>query len=431
MLLVSRAAGPVNRYNKHDIVKNIIHIYPQGSLLSMQAKQLKKMLWIIWFLPALIYADFPTLPATPTSSIIPAPPALIAKSYILIDPLSDYVLVDQNPDLRVEPASLTKMMTAYVIDQALKHKKINLTDLVRINETAWRQTGSRMFLDLNSQVSVEELLKGIIVQSGNDASVAIAEHVAGTESAFAELMNFYAKQLGMKDTHFVNATGLPDPNHYTTARDMGLLAKALIRDFPDTYKIYSQKEFIYKNIKQHNRNRLLWRNESVDGIKTGHTESAGYCLVASGQKEGMRLIAVLMGAENDQLRTDETNKLITYGFRFYETRKLYPARVPVQQTHVWMGKEKEVGIGLADDLYVTIGRGQYDRLKANINMNNTIKAPLEEGAALGNVTIQLDDKILMERPIIALNAVAQAGFFSRTYDSIAITMQSMWKKIRS
>jgi D-alanyl-D-alanine carboxypeptidase (penicillin-binding protein 5/6) len=395
----------------------------------MKAVQLKNLLWIVWFLPTLIHANFPSLPAAPL--IIPGPPSLAAKSYILIDPQSDCVVVEQNANQRVEPASLTKMMTVYVVDQALKNNKIKLNDSIRISEAAWRQTGSRMFLELNSEVTVAELLNGIIIQSGNDASVAIAEHIGGAESAFAELMNFYAKQLGMQDTHFVNATGLPDPNHYTTARDMGLLAKALIQDFPESYKIYSQKEFIYKNIKQQNRNRLLWQNENVDGIKTGHTESAGYCLVASGQKEGMRLIAVLMGAASDNLRTDETNKLLTYGFRFYETRKLYPALTTIKQTRIWMGKEHEVHLGLAHDLYVTLGRGQYDRLKTNINTDPIIKAPLDKGSTLGTITVQLDDKTLIEQPMVSLNAVEKAGFFSRTYDSISITFQSLWGKIKS
>jgi D-alanyl-D-alanine carboxypeptidase (penicillin-binding protein 5/6) len=396
----------------------------------MQIKFVKYGVFLFSLLfSTLLFAELTALPQP--NVIIPAPPALAAKSYILIDHLSNYVIAEQDIEQRVEPASLTKMMTVYVVDQALKAKKLNLKDSVVVSEKAWRTQGSRMFIDVNSSVSVEDLLKGIIIQSGNDASVAIAEHIAGDETAFAELMNFYAKQLGMPSTHFVNATGLPDPNHYTTARDMATLAKALIRDFPETYKIYSQKEFIYKNIKQTNRNRLLWRNDTVDGIKTGHTDNAGYCLVASGQKEGMRLIAVVMGAQNDSSRIDETNKLLTYGFRFFETRKLYPAGVSLKKTRIWMGQEKEVALGLADDLYVTIGHGQYDRLQAVINVEKVIKAPTTQGTVLGTMTVQLGDKTITEKPVIVLNDVQAAGFFNRLLDRVGLTFHTMLEKVTS
>lgn len=392
----------------------------------MQVKQLKFIVLLVFFFSKCALANFPTLPMATAAAIVPAPPALAAKSYILIDYLSDYVIAEQDVDQRVEPASITKMMTAYVADQALKNKKIALTDKVKISEKAWRTSGSRMFLEVNTEVPVQDLLKGVIIQSGNDASIALAEHIAGDETLFAEIMNHYAKQLGMVNTHFVNATGLPDPNHYTTARDMAILGKALIRDFPESYSMYSQKEFTFQNIKQTNRNRLLWQHDWVDGIKTGHTENAGFCLVASGQQDGMRLIAVVMGTQNDAIRTDETNKLLTYGFRFYETRKLYPKNIAVKQARIWMGKAKEVNIGLADDLYVTIGRGQYDRLKANINVEKVIKAPQAEGAALGTLSVQLDDKIIAERPVVALQEVAQANIFNRLYDSATLTVKSFW-----
>lgn len=396
--------------------------------------QVKKVIQLFFILicvifPGISLAELP--PTPPTSAIIPAPPTIAAKSYMLIDYLSDYVIAEQDVDQRVDPASLTKMMTVYVADQALSSKKIKLTDKVRVSENAWRASGSRMFLELNSEPAIADLLKGIIIQSGNDASVALAEHIAGSEATFAELMNFYAKHLGMVNTHFVNATGLPDPNHYTTARDMAVLAKALIRDFPETYRLYSQKEYTYQNIRQTNRNQLLWNNESVDGIKTGHTEIAGYCLVASGRKEGMRLISVLMGATTDALRVNETNKLLTYGFRFYETRKLYPAGTPVKQTRIWMGNQKEINLGLNEDLYVTIGRGQYDRLKTSINLDKAIKAPLQAGTVVGTLSVQIDDKIIVERPIVSLNAVTSANVFSRIYDSVSITVQSIWDKTDS
>lgn len=394
----------------------------------MQLKSAKSALILFSLLfAATTWAELPTLPQPTT--IIPAPPALAAKSYILIDHLSDYVIAEQDVDQRVEPASLTKMMTVYIVDQAIRSNKLKLTDLVHISEKAWRSPGSRMFIDVNGTIPVDALLKGIIIQSGNDASVAMAEHIAGSETAFAELMNFYAKQLGMVNTHFVNATGLPDPNHYTSARDMATLAKAIIRDFPETYKIYSQKEFVYQNIKQTNRNRLLWRNDWVDGIKTGHTDTAGYCLVASGQKDGMRLISVVMGANSDSARIEETNKLLTYGFRFFETRKLYPARTSVKTARIWMGHEKEVNLGLAEDLYVTFGQGQYDRLKANINVEKDIKAPAPQGTVLGSIAIQLDDKTLVQRPIVALEEVKSAGFFKRMIDRAGLTIHSLLDKI--
>lgn len=373
--------------------------------------------------------NFPSIPSLPNTMMIPAPPALQAKSYILIDYLSDYVIAEHDAEQRVEPASLTKMMTVYVADQALKNNKIKLTDPVKISEKAWRATGSRMFLELNSEVPVAELIKGIIIQSGNDASIAMAEHIAGSETNFAGLMNYFAKELGMVNTHFVNATGLPDPDHYTTARDMALLAKAIIRDFPESYAVYSQKEFTFHNIKQTNRNRLLWKHDWVDGIKTGHTDSAGFCLVASGQQAGMRLIAVMMGAKSDALRTDETNNLLTYGFQFYETRKFYPKSTAVKVAKVWMGKNDEVGLGLTEDLYVTVSKGQFDRLKTDIDVEKVIKAPMTEGAVLGTLSVQLDDKTISKRPIVALQGIPEANIFSRMLDFIKLFFHSLWEKV--
>lgn len=380
------------------------------------------------FYPFVLFADLTALPQ-PTL-VIPAPPILSAKSFILIDPLSNYVIAEQNVEQRVEPASLTKMMTVYVVDHARKSGKLKLTDMVKISEKAWKTSGTRMFVEVNAEVPVNDLLRGIIIQSGNDASVAIAEHVAGTESAFAELMNFYAKQLGLVNTHFVNATGLPDPNHYTSARDMATLAKALIRDFPESYALYAEKEFTYKNIKQENRNRLLWINDFVDGIKTGHTDSAGYCLVASGKKDNMRLIAVVMGTKNDSTRTDETNKLLAYGFRFYESRKLYPGLTSLKKTRIWNGKEKEVDLALAEDLYVTIGQGQYDHLKTAIQVNPSIKAPAPKGTALGTLIVQLDNKTISEHPVVALTTVEAGGFLNRLYDNVALSVQSLVNKVK-
>ncbi len=393
----------------------------------MQLKPKFLTFCVLFFLPITVFASLPPLP--PPVPIVPAPPTLAAKSYLLIDFLSDAIIAQQDIDQHLEPASLTKMMTAFVIDQSIKDGKAKLTDLVHISQKAWHAPGSRMFLEVNTEIPLEDLLRGIIIQSGNDASIAVAEHIAGDESTFAELMNYYAQQLGMTNTHFVNVTGLPHPNHYSSAKDMALLAKALIRHFPESYKIYSEKEFTYKNIKQINRNRLLWRNELVDGIKTGHTDTAGYCLVASGQKNGMRLIAVVMGAKTDEIRVEETNKLLTYGFRFYETRKLYPAGTSLKQSRIWMGTEKQINLGLKDDLYITIGQGQYERLKAIVNVDKEIKAPTTEGAVLGSLKVQVEDKLIIERPIVALHPVASGGFLSRTYDRLALSVQTLWEKI--
>ncbi len=387
---------------------------------------LPKLFLALLLIPTLAVADLPPLPQ-PTL-IIPAPPALAAKSYLLIDFLSDYVIAEQDIDQRVEPASLTKMMTVYVIDQALKSGKIKLQDKVQISQKAWKAEGSRMFVEVNSTVPVEDLLHGIIIQSGNDASIAMAEHIAGSEATFADMMNFYAKHLGMVNTHFVNSTGLPDSNHYTTARDLATLAKALIRDFPDTYALHAKKEFVYQKIKQQNRNQLLWRNEKVDGIKTGYTQTAGYCMVASGQKDNMRLIAVVIGAKTDAIRMDETNKLLNYGFRFFETRKLYPAMTSLKKTRVWMGAEKEVDLGLVQDLYVTIGEGQYDQLKAAINVEKFIKAPAAQGAVLGTIAVEFNNKVITERPIVALTEIHQGGILSRLYDRVAIAVNSAIEK---
>lgn len=404
------------------------------NILTIIRIKMKVFMVISLMLPSLALAELAPMPNIPLPNLVvatPNPPTLTAKSYVLVDYLSDYVIAEHDIDQRVEPASLTKMMTVYIADQALHSHKIALTDKVKVSENAWRTTGARMFLELNSEPTIDDLLKGIIIQSGNDASVAMAEHIAGSETSFAELMNFYAKQLGMNNTHFVNATGMPDPNHYTTARDMGILAKALIRDFPESYKRYSQKEFTYHNIKQANRNRLLWLNDAVDGIKTGHTESAGFCLVASGQKEGTRLIAVIMGTANDNLRSTETNKILNYGFQFYETKKLYNAQDSLQQARVYMGKENEVNLGLAQDLYVTIPKGQVERLKANMTINDNIKAPIKEGTVLGHLSVNLDDKKISERPIVSLKNVEESGFFGRMLDTISITARHLWHKVVS
>jgi D-alanyl-D-alanine carboxypeptidase (penicillin-binding protein 5/6) len=349
----------------------------------------------------------------------------------LIDHNSDKILAEKNVHEKVEPASLTKMMTMYVIDHELKNNNIHMSDEILISKNAWHAQGSRMFLEVGKKVRVEELIKGIIIQSGNDASIALAEHIAGSEAAFADLMNGYAKMLGMNNTNFINATGLPDENHYTTAYDMSLLTKAIIKDFPETYNIYSQKSFTFNGIEQFNRNRLLWRNNAVDGVKTGHTDSAGYCLVASGKREDMRLTAIILGASSDDLRVNDANKLLIWGFRFFETHLVHNATQALQNVRVWMGKNKQLDIGLPQDLYVTVPHGQFNKLSTSLSIPKVIKAPMEKGNQIGTYTITLQDKTIVEQPIIALNDIKPCGFWGNLKDSIILNVQSLLEKIKT
>ncbi len=381
---------------------------------------LKLMLPLLLLLPGLLYADTSTLP-TPAPTMAPAtiePPDIEARGYLLIDADSGAVLAEKNADERAAPASLTKLMTAYVVFSELQKGQIKLSDRVHISEKAWRTGGSRMFVDVNTDVAVEELLQGMIVQSGNDASVALAEFTAGSEDAFAQLMNRHAARLGMNNSQFQNATGLPADNHYSTPRDLALLARAIIREFPQYFHWYSQKEFTYNNITQPNRNRLLWQDTSVDGMKTGYTEAAGYCLVSTAKREGMRIISVVMGTANENKRIQESGKLINWGFRFYETHHVYQAEVPLKTLRVWKGEQTEVNIGLTDPISVTIPRGQYEKLAANMTTEDPLVAPIELGQPVGSVRIQLGETVLTEQPVVALTAVPEGGFFSRMLDSL-------------
>jgi len=311
-------------------------------------------------------------------------------------------------------------MTAYVVFKELKQGKIKLEDDVQVSKKAWRTDGSRMFIEVDTSVTIEELLQGMIIQSGNDASVALAEHVAGTEETFAAMMNQYAKQLGLVDTRFQNSTGLPSENHYTTARDVAVLARAIIAEFPEYYRWYSQKEFSYNGIKQENRNALLWRDPSVDGVKTGHTDAAGYCLVSSARRNGMRLLSVVMGTPSAGARTDASQALLNYGFRFYETHRLYPAGAEVARGRVWKGQSDDVALGLQKDLFVTIPRGQYGNLQAVMEKRQTIVAPLEAGEELGQVRITIGEETLARGTLHALSAVPQDGFFGRFMDEVLL-----------
>ena len=352
---------------------------------------------------------------------MPAPPSLSANSYILVDFNSDRVLVSSNPEKRVEPASITKLMTSYVVFHELEEGNVSLQDKVPVSEKAWRTEGSRMFIEPGMDVNLEQLIKGMVIQSGNDASVALAEYLAGSEDAFAGLMNHYAEQMGMTNSHFMNSTGLPHEQHYTTAHDVAKLSKALIRDFPEYYKWYSEKEYSFNEIRQHNRNNLLWRDPAVDGLKTGHTASAGYCLAASAKRDGMRLISVILGSNSETTRVSESQTLLNYGFRFYETVQLYKAGQELASGKVWKGETKQVKLGVGDELFVTIPRGRYDDLDAQVEMRPELIAPLAQGEEVGSVVISIGGEEITRRPLVALEAVTEAGFFGRTWDGM-----SMW-----
>ena len=359
------------------------------------------------------------VPSAPTAATMPIPkaPSSGAKSFIIMDFDSGRVIAEENADQSYDPASITKLMTAYVIFNELESGNISLSDMVTISEKAWRTPGSRMFVEVGKLVSVEDLLQGMIVQSGNDATVALAEYVAGSEETFAALMNRHAEDLGLTGSHFLNSTGLPETGHQMTAQDIARLAASVIRRFPEYYKWYSQKEFTFNSITQHNRNKLLWRDDSVDGIKTGFTDSAGYCLVTSAKKEGMRLITVVLGNASANARVDASQALLNYGFRFYETHKLYDAGTALASSRIWKGSTENVSLGLSTPLFVTIPRGRYEALQASMKVDNRIMAPVDQGAALGSVLVKLDDEVVAELPLVSLEPVAEGSFLHRMTDS--------------
>lgn len=352
--------------------------------------------------------------------IIPAPPQLASTAYLLIDADTGKVLVENNSDEQLPPASLTKMMTSYIVSSEIESGNLREDELVRISVKAWKMGGSKMFIREGTRVSVKDLLRGVIIQSGNDASVALAEHIAGSESAFVDVMNQQAALLGMDNTQFFNATGWPVDGHLTTARDLSLLARALINDFPEHYRLYSEKYFKYNGINQPNRNKLLFRDKTVDGIKTGHTDEAGYCLVSSAQKNGMRLIAVVMGTRSEEARAAESQKLLAYGFRYFQTHKLYGANQSLTEAKVWAGKAEMVSLGLPEDLFLTIPRGAQEELDAQMHIDDVIKAPIKAGQELGNLTVTLNGEVLVDQPLVATQAVAEAGFFARLLDGIKL-----------
>ncbi len=351
---------------------------------------------------------------------VPPPPDLAARAYILIDYNSGQVLAESKADQRMEPASLTKLMTSYIIYKEMRDGRIKLSDKVTISEHAWRMGGSRTFVPVGKKVSVEDLLKGMIVQSGNDATVALAEYVGGSEDVFVSLMNQEAKRLGMTGTHFVDSTGMPNPDHYTTARDLAVLTRAIIRDFPDHYQLYSMRTFTFNGITQHNRNKLLWRDKAVDGVKTGHTESAGYCLVASALQDNMRLISVVLGTDSEEARAVQSEKLLRYGFRFYETHKLYSAAKPLSTVRVWKGQSEKLPLGLAKELYVTIPRGEYKKLDARMQVQQPIIAPATKGKQYGTLNVKLDGQTVVAKPLVALQSVAEGDFFQQVVDDVKL-----------
>ena len=351
---------------------------------------------------------------------VPAPPIIGAKSFLLIDNTTGHEIAALNPDMQLAPASLTKIMTTYVVFGALQRGSINLDDEVTVSEIAWRTPGSRMFIEVGSRVTVHDLLLGMIVQSGNDASVALAEHVAGTESIFAEMMNQFAARLGMNASHFRNATGLPAEGHVSSARDLALLARAMITEFPEFYKWHSVREFTYNDIKQRNRNSLLWRDDSVDGFKTGHTEAAGYCLVASAERDDMRLISVVLGTSSTKSRADGSQALLNYGFRFFETRLLFKAGEEISTARIWKSASEYSRLGVLEDLYITIHRGSYDQLESTLDIPTVLLAPVSAGQPIAELSVRLGDEQLLTAPLRALDDNPSGSFWQRTTDSVSL-----------
>ncbi len=359
-------------------------------------------------------------------TFIPRPPQIGASSYILIDAMTGDILVEENADIPLPPASLTKIMTSYVAAHELQQGTISLNDMVNVSVKAWQMEGSKMFIQEGTQVRFEDLLRGMIIQSGNDASVAIAEHIAGSEDAFADLMNQHAELLGMTNSHFMNASGLPDMYHTMSARDLAILSKALIEQYPEHYAMYAEREFTYNEIRQPNRNSLLFRDRNVDGIKTGHTDEAGYCLVASAVRDDMRLIAVVMGTDSTDARAVESQKLLTYGFRFYMTHQLFTNNAVLSTDRVWSGKANSVDIGIADEVYVTIPRGQDGSLETVMEIDETLRAPIAAGQVLGKVTVKLGEMVYFDGPVVAMEAVERGSFIKRIMDFLHLFFLSLF-----
>ena len=368
----------------------------------------------------------PPVPTPQASIPIPSPPDIAASAYILIDATTGTVLAEKNADEHLPPASLTKLMSSYLVIDEIERGLISETSPVTVSIKAWKMGGSRMFIKEGTQVSVGDLLRGVIVQSGNDATVALAEYISGDEQTFVDMMNKKAQALQMTNTHFADASGMPAENHYTSARDLSKIAQAIVNDHPDHYKIYSEKSFTYNNIRQPNRNLLLGRDPSVDGLKTGHTEAAGYCLVASSKHDATRLIAVVLGTKSDEARASETQKLLSYGFRYFETATLYATNRVVTKAHVWSGKATDVELGLNTSVQLTIPKGQADALAAKVHRAEIINAPVVKGTQYGTLTIELDGKIISTQNLVALESVEEASFLNRMWDKIVLFFRGLF-----
>ncbi|HEY4374097.1 MAG TPA: D-alanyl-D-alanine carboxypeptidase family protein [Burkholderiales bacterium] len=360
------------------------------------------------------------LAAAPAAAENPPAPVLNAKAWYLLDMTSNQVLAAQGPAERVEPASLTKLMTAYLTFAALKSKTISLQQNVPVSVHAWKTGGSRMFIEPKKPVTVDEAMHGMIIQSGNDASVAMAELIAGSEDQFAAMMNREAQRLGMKNSHFANATGLPDPQHYTTVEDLAKLSAALVRDYPEYYALYATKEYTYNKITQPNRNRLLWLDPNVDGLKTGHTDSAGFCLIASAKRGPRRMIAVVVGTQTESARSSETEKLLNYGFLAYDDVRLYQKGQNISSLEVWKGESREVKAGFDRELYVSVPKGDAAKIKATLNTQKPLLAPIAAGQKIGTMKVTLEGRDVAEVPVVALEKVDSAGFFGRTLDTMRL-----------
>ena len=359
-------------------------------------------------------------------SLVPKAPKLNLSSYILIEANTNTVIAEFNSDNQIAPASMTKVMSGYVIADQIANGSISLDDKVLISEKAWKTGGSKMFVEAGKRVSVKDLLSGIVIQSGHDATIAMAEYVAGSEEGFVDFMNAYASELGLTNSLFQNSTGFSDPNHFSSAKDLAKLTQALINNFPDHYTTYKEKEFTFSGIRQLNRNKLLWRDDSVDGVKTGHTDSAGFCLISSAQRNDMRLIAVVAGSESENERLTASQRLLEYGFRFYATQKLVPQEIKVTTAKVWGGKTNEVALGSAKDIYLTLPRSEFKNIKANYQFNNNVQAPIEIGQMIGSIEFTSNDRVVLSAPLVAIETVEAKGFFGMLWSRLVYWITSLF-----
>ena len=359
-------------------------------------------------------------------SLVPPAPKLNLTSYILIEASTNTVIAEYDSDNQIAPASMTKVMSGYVMADQIANGSISLDDKVLISEKAWKTGGSKMFIEAGKRVSVEDLLSGIVIQSGNDATIAMAEYVAGSEEGFVDFMNAYASEMGLTNSLFQNSTGFSDPNHFSSAKDLAKLTQALINNFPDHYATYKEKEFTFSGIRQLNRNKLLWRDDSVDGVKTGHTDSAGFCLISSAQRNDMRLIAVVAGSESENERLTASQRLLEYGFRFYATQKLVSQEIKVTTAKVWGGKTDEVALGSTKDIYLTLPRSEFKNIKANYQFNNNLQAPIEIGQMIGSIEFTSNDRVVLSAPLVAIETVEAKGFFGMLWSRLVYWITTLF-----